>query len=509
MAEYSTALNLPARLGVGDNGAMMSSVPGEKLGRNDACSCGSGKKYKRCCLMSQQAPPQETPWLKQRRAADRLADEMLRFTRQRYGNRIDEAWQDFNEDDLPGFIDKFPGEEQIFFPYLFYDWDPDRPRLRRGQKPRPGIIAQGFLQERARRLADMERAILEQSISQPTSFYEVLRCDRGRGMRLRDVLIGGETEVEEHAGSQFVEQGDMVYAQLCRLPDVTTLGRMAPIAIPPGRKADVVALRVWLRQKAARQNREPAVDDLFRYAVRIRASYVKIRDTLHAPPRIMNTDGDPLEFHTLTFRVGSAQVAFDALAPLAWGRSKEEMMEDAEVDRDGVLRSVEVDWIKKGNKIHKNWDNTILGHMKISGISLVVEVNSANRAARIRAEIEDRLGMMALHLGSRVCTPEQMIEKAKKKQITATPRFEDPELEEVNRDIMQRQMEAWVHQEIPALGGRTPMEAVADPDGREIVESLLLEWERSIKQRRESGRLQVEVGVLRRLLHLATETNSN
>jgi uncharacterized protein YchJ len=24
---------------------------GEKIGRNEACSCGSGKKYKKCCLL--------------------------------------------------------------------------------------------------------------------------------------------------------------------------------------------------------------------------------------------------------------------------------------------------------------------------------------------------------------------------------------------------------------------------------------------------------------------------
>jgi len=26
--------------------------PGSKLGRNDPCPCGSGKKYKRCCMTS-------------------------------------------------------------------------------------------------------------------------------------------------------------------------------------------------------------------------------------------------------------------------------------------------------------------------------------------------------------------------------------------------------------------------------------------------------------------------
>jgi len=27
-------------------------VKGEKIGRNDPCPCGSGKKYKKCCGMN-------------------------------------------------------------------------------------------------------------------------------------------------------------------------------------------------------------------------------------------------------------------------------------------------------------------------------------------------------------------------------------------------------------------------------------------------------------------------
>src|SRR5205807_5417770 len=62
-----------------DNSAMMRSHPAEKVGRNDLCSCGSGKKFKRCCLLSQQAPPAESPWYVQRKAAVRVSDEMLKF----------------------------------------------------------------------------------------------------------------------------------------------------------------------------------------------------------------------------------------------------------------------------------------------------------------------------------------------------------------------------------------------------------------------------------------------
>ena len=33
--------------------------PGRDLGRNDRCHCGSGKKYKQCCLVADEAAIQE------------------------------------------------------------------------------------------------------------------------------------------------------------------------------------------------------------------------------------------------------------------------------------------------------------------------------------------------------------------------------------------------------------------------------------------------------------------
>lgn len=69
------------------------------------------------------------------------------------------------------------------------------------------------------------------------------------------------------------------------------------------------------------------------------------------------------------------------------------------------------------------------------------------------------------------------------------------------QEFLQRQTEAWVHQKIPALGGRTPMQAVKDPDGKEIVEALLVEFERRSDEG-FSAAIRPDIGALRRLLNL-------
>jgi len=488
---------------------MASLVQHAKVGRNDPCPCGSNKKYKRCCLSNQHAV-EDSPWQRQRVASNRLSDEMFAFVRKRFGNEILVAWMDFNQTEFPPPMDEDIPEGQIFFPYLFFDWNLDQPSTPRGNRPKPGIVAQQYILAKSGKLSDLEELILTLSVAEPVSFYEVLRCDPGHGMLLRDILIGSDREVEEHKGSEHARTGDILYGQLCPLPDVTTLNRLAPLAIPPGKKAAVVALRAQLRRKIAKQGRDLEAQDLIRYREMIRGVYLDIRDGLRSPPKLQNTDGDPLVFHTLTFEIGSPQVAFDALAPLAWGESKEDLLDEAEMAEDGALRSISFDWIKKGNAMHKTWDNTILGHLKIAGRTLTVEVNSAQRAKKISQEIEQRLGILARHRGTVSHMPEELMAASKEsKKSLSSPAKSDPdettippEVLEAVRANVRREMEAWVDLKLPVLGGRTPRQAVRDPDGREIVEGLLLEWERDAQGLEMAKFLVPDVAQIRRLLHL-------
>jgi hypothetical protein len=333
-------------------------------------------------------------------------------------------------------------------------------------------------------------------------------------MRVWDVLVGGETEVIERSGSRNLRPGDLLFAQIWHQPELAVFGSSAPICIPPDKKIEVIELRKKLKKRIAKQNRYLTAHDLLRYADLIRATYLDIRDRLFLPPVLCNTDGDPLLFHTMTFRIESTEAAFDALAPLAVGRTRAELLDDAELGDDGKLRKVDIDWIKEGNRKFKTWDNTILGHIKISEGRVIVEVNSENRAKRIRKEIEKRLGILATHESTLAQTLEQMrkntpqdAEEAELHEAEMAAMLRDPGVREQLQDVMQKQVETWVHQKIPALGGRTPLEAVHDPDGKEMVEALLLEWERRDEKDVSPNQIRPDISALRRLLNLAPQTS--
>jgi len=185
------------------------------------------------------------------------------------------------------------------------------------------------------------------------------------------------------------------------------------------------------------------------------------------------------------------------------------LLDDAELGDDGKLRKVDIDWIKEGNRKFKTWDNTILGHVKISEGRVIAEVNSENRARQLRKEIEKRLGVLAVHESTRAQTLEEMrnnapqeAEDAELHEAEMEAMLRDPEVRKQLQAVMQKQVESWIHQKIPALGELTPMQAVRDPDGKEMVEALLLQWERHDERDISPNQIRPDIGAIRRLLNL-------
>ena len=56
--------------------------------------------------------------------------------------------------------------------------------------------------------------------------------------------------------------------------------------------------------------------------------------------------------------------------------------------------------------------------------------------------------------------------------------MQQPEIREHLGEMFSKHWETWVDESIPALGGRTPRDAVTTADGREAVEALLQDAER-------------------------------
>lgn len=462
-----------------------------KPGRNDPCPCGSGKKFKQCCLRAESAALESSDalaWRRMRRVLDEFAmgTTMLEFVVKNYGAAApSEAWAEFSGVEEP--FDPRTPNIALFMSWFFHRWSPD-PHETATADPAVSerIPTHLYLEREGRRLDPALRRYLEGCLGAPFSFHEVLRCDPGHGFKARDLFTGKERYVMERSATEGMEVGDIVFGQLLDVDDISMLECAGPYYIPPIRKIELIDLRKELLDGKAHCTPEELQDWDFELIER----YLEIAEEMLHPrlPKMHNTDGDPLEMHRLAFDIESPEIVLRALADLDLDRTSDELLADAERTSRGDIKRVEWMWKKSGNERHKNLSNTILGRLEIRGRKLVAEVNSARRALELRTVIESRLAETARFRTDTIQSLERLLADRPFNpadagaQKEADELAEHPEIKAAMQDFMAQHFEHWVSESIPALDGRTPLEAVRDPEGREKVLALIVDAERRARK---------------------------
>jgi hypothetical protein len=446
--------------------------------RNAPCTCGSGKKFKHChgAPAHAQVAPDEATWRRVRSALDGYPAMLLRFIARVYGSgAIDEAWDEFTLWSFEGSLfDPDTPHIELFMPWFFHSWAPDPAETSvEDESLYDRSPTSVLLERRAARLDPVLRRYLEACVDAPFSFHEVLRCDPGRALWTRDLFTRTEHEVLERSVSRTLSPGDAFFGQLVSSEGITLIEACGSLAIPPGEKIGLIDLRERMSG-----GRPISAHVLKEWDIEIREAYLDLADQLEnpRPPRLQNTDGEDIVFHHLVFEIDSPSVAVAALADLALDGTEDDLLEQAEFHPDGEVRRVTFDWKAAGNAVHKAWDNTVHGHIEIDRRELRAEVNSAERAERLRGLLEQRLGEGIRYQHTRIESVEEAMSKLRSEPEGGThsaPDIDSPELREKLRELTEAHYDGWVTEPIPALDGLTPMEAVRDPVGREKADALI------------------------------------
>jgi len=454
-------------------------VEAAKVGRNDPCPCGSGKKYKRCCLA--QAEAVEGVWQRLRRAEGRVVETVLAFAKAQYGAGVLlQAWDEFTfgaENDPA----EDPLFESAFIPWFTFNWIPDvAPASDQPQLP-PGPLALQCMALDAGRFADFEQRFVRAICQRPYSFYSVTAVTPGQSLALKDLMTHGEYTVWERSASTTVRQGAVVFTRIIELDGVAIMCGCAPLIIP----ADEHLWLLDVRYRLTRRRTPMTEPQLHTHAVALRTAYFDIADRLYHPqlPTFCNTDGDPLLLQTLHFDLRcSPQDAFERLRSLSLDRPQDECMEDPQYGADDALSAVRLTWMKGGNAKHPSWNNTILGTLRIDGSRLSVHVNSQRRADTIRAEVERRLGDDGVYRTTVIESIAKALKEQRSRPETPTQRRAReadehlnalPEVQQQLRAMAAAHWRSWLDEKIPALRNRTPRQAARTAEGRERLEALL------------------------------------
>ncbi|MGC1523881.1 MAG: hypothetical protein WA803_20245 [Steroidobacteraceae bacterium] len=416
-----------------------------------------------------------------------MASTLLAFVADTYGpEALEEAWEEFSGAEEP--FDPETPHIQVFMPWFFHRWSPD---------PYGTAIADTalhersptnlFLERRGARLNPVIRRYLGSCLEAPFSFHEILRCDPGHGFLARDLFTGEERAVLERSATQGMQSGDIVFGQLVAAEGITILEAASLCLIPPIYKIELIDFRKELPRGEPRFT----AATLGEWDLELIERYLDIMDKVLHPqvPKLHNTDGEPLEMHRLTFDIDSPEKVLDALKSLDPDRSAEEFLAATERTARGNFKCVQFNWTKRGNRLHESWSTTIIGHLEIKGRRLVAEVNSARRAQEFKTLVQERLPGEARLRVDRIQSVEKMLAERNRtgteesvREAESDALAELPEMQARMQHIMAEHFERWVTEKIPALNGRTPLEAVRDPEGREKVMALVIEAERSARR---------------------------
>jgi hypothetical protein len=479
-----------------------------KVGRNQPCPCGSGKKYKKCCLGKEKVAS-DLLYRRLGEAHDRLAHRLMRYGLKEFGeNALGVALDEFLAWPDAGISDEDLADHQpLFYPWFIFNWeyeaDADHLQL---DGPEDITIAELYASHKANRLNNLEAQIIKATARQPFSFFEIQETRPGKGYRLKDILRGSVSEVIEKKGSENVRRGDILFGRVVQIDSINMLIGCGTVLIPPKLKPELIRFRQWLLE----YNDPITSGTLYDFDIEIRELYFNIFNSLMQPPELQNTDGDPLSFHTIYYEIDSPELAFERLKALSVINSEAELRGAADFDESGQIIRVEIPWSRKGHNKNTALDSTLLGQLAIDDRRLKVEVNSAPRAETIRKKIETRLGKHARYITTKIQSPDAMLEKIRDREgEIAEPEpdqdelLQIPEVREQIEKTLFAHWENWVDTKIPALGHITPRRAVKDPDGRESVEALLLDAERHMEaneQMRDAG--EAAIAEVRRRLGL-------
>lgn len=259
----------------------------------------------------------------------------------------------------------------------------------------------------------------------------------------------------------------------------------SPFIVPPRWQTRIIDWRERLFRKRllTRQN----LDD---FDIEIREMYFEIAAEIldPTPPRLSNTDGDPLALTTLTYELKTTvDEALEKLAPLARVRG-EDHVDEVVRDVSGRVTAASLTWVKAGNRQHKGWDNTILGSLRLEPARLVADVNSTRRAERLQREIAKHLRDAAILVETKVIDPTEAIAERRRQRASGDPpgepTHETPaELQAIEDEMVRQHWEDWLEIRVPALGNKTPRQAARTAGGRERLEALLAEFGREAESR--------------------------
>ena len=441
-----------------------------RIGRNDPCPCGSGKKYKKCCL------------LKEEEAAASQSEEMaavqraLRWLHERYGEETADAVQNaffgaFDDDERAAVYEAFDEDNDLLMINIG-EWLVTDAKIRIGEVKTP--TRELFLGPGGPLFTATGREWLQRLGANPLSLYEARSVTPGAEMELTDLFHPEQTPVRvvERMATRTLVRGEVFGARIVERRGIWVLsGALYPFIREDGLACRDDILRVL---RKARRDKLNSAHDREIISLAIITHWLDHLVQERPLPRVVDrSTKEPLLLVTDHYRVADWDLLGERLA--------------AQPDVDGNRNNGWVRLEKGDGEFRRS-----LAALNVKPPdSLEVFCRTRKMAEESRAWLEKLSGDAIVFQARAVTDPTspKALEEARRAPKLTKPDIPPEELALVMRDFLRKHYANWADEPIPALGNKTPRQAMKTTKGRKAVIELLKTYEHheARKVRNEGG----------------------
>jgi hypothetical protein len=236
-----------------------------KLGRNDPCDCGSGKKYKKCCMTSS-IPSKKGGAMK--RDSNNLREFSLQFIHGLLLPYLEKCLSPHSSHyamlesiipDLPPAVNKDVMHDLFFLPLYLFNWriqgDDCGQDWEFAEEDADKTVAELYLDTYEEWMEPEQKTFIQAMLKTYYSFYSVTAINANQTVELKDLLLGTAHSVQvEQTAIESLNRGEIIFSRLLTLNGQSIMLGTAPILFPIPFQPLVMDFRDdWLKenQKAA------------------------------------------------------------------------------------------------------------------------------------------------------------------------------------------------------------------------------------------------------------------
>jgi SEC-C motif len=449
-----------------------------QVGRNDPCPCGSGLKFKRCCLKKEQPRGAFTSGER-----DSGLAKLMRFAaRSEFDDKhraaLELFWGDWPSEEPDEELKRVMDSEQANLAYhswFAFDFDLGEGRT----------VFDLFLEREPKKLSSGECNYFAGMRGTHLRLYEILEVKADQGFDVRDLWDDRRLWVRERLATRELATWDVIAARLARGAGGEAVFETIPHVYPAADKDDLLKGLRKAHRIFTREFPERSIADFFRSMAPVFHQLWLERVVLRPLPKIMTGDGEPFIFAKVIFDLRDAHALTTALTGhpdvVDYGDGSYGWLEDA----GALQRSV--------------------GTIVVQDRRVVFETTSQRRAERGK-EFVQRLCGDAINF--KVITYEDVVQALK--HAPAGPKEKMPEIpSEVQAEVLGRFYEEhyrkWLDEPVPALGDRTPRYAAKLKTVRPKLVTLFKDFESRAERQRRAGDLAYDFGWMWKELNLTRE----